>query len=86
MYYQLEELFFLRPNRIVAGNKVSAPILDPNILRAIKIPKYIIGTKSENTSTENPADTEMKLTKMAFPLISMVSFKASLMSLDFLNR
>ena len=74
--------FIFGLNNSVAGNKVSAPILDPSMLNAIKIPKYTIGSRSEKTSTENPADTEIKLINIAFPLTNMVSLIAFSISFD----
>lgn len=62
----------------IAGNKVNAPKLEPNILRAISIPKYCNGTMSEKIRTKNPTDTEIKLMKIALPLIMIVSPIAAL--------
>jgi hypothetical protein len=64
----------------ITGSKVKAPRLEPSMLSAINMPKYWSGTISENTRTRNPAETEITLIIMAFPVILREESIASLAS------
>ena len=69
----------------MAGNKVSAPRLELTILNAINMPKYCKGTISEKIRTKKPAETEITLIIIAFPVMSMATSMARSTSLVFLK-
>ena len=70
----------------MTGNNVRALKPDPTMLRKISNPKYWSGTISENRSTRNPADTDITLMIMAFPLILIVSSSASVIDAPFFKE
>lgn len=55
------------------GSSVKAPKHELTILSAMSSPKYCNGTISEKTKIKNPAETEITLIIMAFPLIKIDS-------------
>ena len=73
----------------MTGRRVSAPRPDPIILSEIRSPKYWRGTISEKRRTRNPADTDVTLITIAFPLMPMVFASAcetgSPLTLELLN-
>ena len=69
----------------MAGSKVKAPRLELTILNAINMPKYCSVTMSEKIRIKKPAETEITLIIIAFPLISMASSMASSTLLVFLK-
>lgn len=64
----------------MAGSRVIAPRLELTMLIAMSMPKYCKGTISEKTSTKKPAETDITLMIIAFPLIIRVSL------MDFSNN
>ena len=55
------------------GSNVKAPRQELTMLSAISSPKYCKGTISEKTKIKNPAETEITLIIIAFPLIKIDS-------------
>jgi hypothetical protein len=55
------------------GSSVKAPRQELTMLSAISSPKYCKGTISEKTKIKNPAETEITLIIIAFPLIKIDS-------------
>ena len=64
---------FLFININMEGSSVKAPKQELIMLSAMSSPKYCNGTISEKTKIKNPAETEITLIIIAFPLIKIDS-------------